>query len=401
MCLLGGDNESLTDGSRFKIQVASYRWVRGRLMSVYGEQMVMSVHLSSHGLVTKVSWLCWTAPWTSKCRDDVRCNKVSYTEKEPDFRTTLSWSKIMIRPTQPDALGISWRTRTWKLWIGHSKVRIWSSCRVECVLALLLSTNSLRCHLSLLSRYIIWKKKYQYQLFLLPTFLIDSCYPDTTADCLHLPEITHTGDATPELVTFGVETHSSHPRPRPHSGTGVNSSSDDWNETPKLKSPSKEKKNSMNWPVVYIIPKHQFTLDCPKNHFLHVHVSLLCLAVAKFFVQNLTKKFLFLPIKTQKLILTLEWYYRSLYCRSNAMIKKKMANLKAITSSATLTKMNQSWFQCLKYGAFREIASPIWIISVAVQKRNRIHGKIYHTNEQFAYWYHINPMNLKSKLLGC
>ena len=28
----------------------------------------------------------------------------------------------------------------------------------------------------------------------------------------------------------------------------------------------------------------------------------------------------FLLIKTQKQILTLEWYYRSLYCRSNAMI---------------------------------------------------------------------------------
>ena len=31
------------------------------------------------------------------------------------------------------------------------------------------------------------------------------------------------------------------------------------------------------------------------------------------------QKVIFLPIKTQKLILTLEWYYRRLYCRSNAM----------------------------------------------------------------------------------
>ena len=35
---------------------------------------------------------------------------------------------------------------------------------------------------------------------------------------------------------------------------------------------------------------------------------------------KLNKKVIFLPKKTQKLILTLEWYYRSLYyCRSNAM----------------------------------------------------------------------------------
>ena len=55
----------------------------------------------------------------------------------------------------------------------------------------------------------------------------------------------------------------------------------------------------------------------------------------KFFVQNWTKSY-FLPIKTPKLILTIEWYYRSMYCRSNAMMFFKMANLKAISSSATL-----------------------------------------------------------------
>ena len=42
-----------------------------------------------------------------------------------------------------------------------------------------------------------------------------------------------------------------------------------------------------------------------------------------FFGSKLDKKSYFLPIKTQKLILTLEWYFRSLYCRSNAMIFKK------------------------------------------------------------------------------
>ena len=54
------------------------------------------------------------------------------------------------------------------------------------------------------------------------------------------------------------------------------------------------------------------------------------------FLFKIGQKSYFLPIKTQKLILTLEWYYRSLYCRSNAMIFFKMANLKAISSSATL-----------------------------------------------------------------
>ena len=38
------------------------------------------------------------------------------------------------------------------------------------------------------------------------------------------------------------------------------------------------------------------------------------------FCSKLDKKVILLPIKTQKLISTLEWYYRSLYCRSKAMI---------------------------------------------------------------------------------
>ena len=38
------------------------------------------------------------------------------------------------------------------------------------------------------------------------------------------------------------------------------------------------------------------------------------------FLFKIGQKSFFLPIKTQKLILTLEWYYRSMYCRSNAMI---------------------------------------------------------------------------------
>ena len=54
------------------------------------------------------------------------------------------------------------------------------------------------------------------------------------------------------------------------------------------------------------------------------------------FLFKIGQKSYFLPIKTPKLILTIEWYYRSVYCRSNAMIFLKMANLKAISSSATL-----------------------------------------------------------------
>ena len=41
------------------------------------------------------------------------------------------------------------------------------------------------------------------------------------------------------------------------------------------------------------------------------------------FLVKIGEKNDFLPIKTQKLILTLEWYYRSPYCRSNAMIFQK------------------------------------------------------------------------------
>ena len=68
-----------------------------------------------------------------------------------------------------------------------------------------------------------------------------------------------------------------------------------------------------------------------------------------------------LPIKTQKLILTFEWYYRSLYCRSKAMIFKKMANFKVISSSATLSYLSHtflSWF-CFTCHHFKENFTPI------------------------------------------
>ena len=58
------------------------------------------------------------------------------------------------------------------------------------------------------------------------------------------------------------------------------------------------------------------------------------------FLFKIGQKSYFLPIKTPKLILTIEWYYRSMYCRSNAMIFFKMANLKAISSSATLNLLS-------------------------------------------------------------
>ena len=75
-------------------------------------------------MVAKVNWLCWTAPWTM-CRD-VCCNKGCYLGQKTSSRTTLSWSKIMLRPTQSEPLGISWEIRTWKSWIGHRKVQIWT-----------------------------------------------------------------------------------------------------------------------------------------------------------------------------------------------------------------------------------------------------------------------------------
>ena len=60
--------------------------VRGTLMFMDGEHVVLSVHLSSNGLnftmVAKVSWLCWMVPWTSKCAD-VPYNIVSYPVQEP------------------------------------------------------------------------------------------------------------------------------------------------------------------------------------------------------------------------------------------------------------------------------------------------------------------------------
>ena len=73
-----------TDGSRFKLQMDELgcvgRRVISRLIYVYREQIVMLAHLASYRLdfpmLAKVSWLCWTAPWTSKCTD-MCCNKVS------------------------------------------------------------------------------------------------------------------------------------------------------------------------------------------------------------------------------------------------------------------------------------------------------------------------------------
>ena len=60
-------------GSRVRVRVS--------LMYVCWEQMVIPFHLSSYGrnfaMMENVSWLCWTAPITSKCTD-VCCDKVSY-----------------------------------------------------------------------------------------------------------------------------------------------------------------------------------------------------------------------------------------------------------------------------------------------------------------------------------
>ena len=68
------------------------------------------------------------------------------------------------------------------------------------------------------------------------------------------------------------------------------------------------------------------------------------------FLFKIGQKSYFLPIKTPKLILTIEWYYRSMYCRSNAMSFFKMANLKAISSSATLIGSNSEGDGCLGPG---------------------------------------------------
>ena len=63
------------------------------------------------------------------------------------------------------------------------------------------------------------------------------------------------------------------------------------------------------------------------------------------------QKSYFLPINTQKLILTLEWYYRGLYCCSKAMILKKMANLKVISAATLRTscKTEAAWIRNQKF----------------------------------------------------
>ena len=91
------------------------------LISVYREQMVMSVHLASYGLdftmMANMSWLCWMAPRTTKYTG-VCCNKVSYLWHEPPSRTIVYLSKRILHPTKPGSLG--------KSWISHPKVQIWT-----------------------------------------------------------------------------------------------------------------------------------------------------------------------------------------------------------------------------------------------------------------------------------
>ena len=87
-------------------------------------------------------------------------------------------------------------------------------------------TNHLRCHWSLLPAY----KMEKYSMSdLCATDIIHWYmlqYPGTTAHNLHLPGNYSHWRWYPKLVTFVVETHSSHFRPRPRSGIGVNSSFD-------------------------------------------------------------------------------------------------------------------------------------------------------------------------------
>ena len=44
----------------------------------------------------------------------------------PTFQNNFALVQENASPTQPEALGISWRTRAWQSWIGHPTVRIWN-----------------------------------------------------------------------------------------------------------------------------------------------------------------------------------------------------------------------------------------------------------------------------------
>ena len=97
------------------------------------------------------------------------------------------------------------------------------------------------------------------------------------------------------------------------------------------------------------------------------------------FLFKIGQKSNFLPIKTPKLILTIEWYYRSMYCRSNAMIFFKMANLKAISSSATL---NQRYFAYIPLRADAEADFNGWLGFVnIVPKQWTLSGSLQHTSD--------------------
>ena len=107
-----------------KIQLESQRWTS----SVHRRQCESHFHVCVHGtdgnvITFVIVWAVFhygaksklvvlDGTMNHKCTD-VCCDRVFYPRQEPSSGTTLSQSKIMLCPTQPEPLGISWRTRTW------------------------------------------------------------------------------------------------------------------------------------------------------------------------------------------------------------------------------------------------------------------------------------------------
>ena len=192
--------------------------VRGTLMFVYKELIVMSVHLSLNGLFHyggKSELIVLDDTMNQQVYRHML--QIFYHGQKPPSITILSWSKILLLPTQPGRLGISLRTRMWKSWTGHPKVRIrtplstygtiWWFKTVTWIILKLRSTIVI----SLYCRHY-------------PSKHITLALPDINAHFLHVPG-NYTGVATPDF--FGVESHSSHPRPWHRSGIVVSSSYDD------------------------------------------------------------------------------------------------------------------------------------------------------------------------------
>ena len=140
-----------------------------------------------------------------------------------DFAKELPWEYILCSLKWVDTLKVK---VVWWPWHGACCVACMPYCPRCTLRSHPLLPNLLQCHGSLHRTYKMWKKFNVSCFCYRHDSLIHVAVVPLTPLCIACICIIYTGVVTPELVNFGIESHSPHPRPWPHNSIGVSSSFD-------------------------------------------------------------------------------------------------------------------------------------------------------------------------------